>query len=113
MRLEAKKYLADIQAAAERIQRFTKDKTFEQYRGNELLRSAVERQFTIVGEALAQLDRDDPAIAAAVPDRPKIIAFRNILVHRYAAVDDRIVWGVIETHLASLRKAVEELLARG
>jgi uncharacterized protein YutE (UPF0331/DUF86 family) len=37
---------------------------------------------------------------------------RNILIHGYAAVDDRIVWGVIENHLASLRNAVEVQLAK-
>jgi len=43
MRLEARKYLTDIQAAAERIARFTRGKRFEQYLADEMLRSAVER----------------------------------------------------------------------
>ena len=51
-------------------------------------------------------------MAAAIPDHGRIIAFRNILIHGYAAVDDRIVWGVIENHLASLRNAVEVQLAK-
>jgi len=112
MRLEAKKYLLDIQVAAERLERFCRGKTFEQYLADELLRSAVERQFSIIGEALSRLDKDSPDVAAVIPDRGRIIAFRNILIHGYAAVDDRIVWGVIENHLASLRKAVAELLAK-
>lgn len=111
MRLEARKYLADIQVACNRIARFTQGKTFEDYRGDELLRSAVERQFGIVGEALARLAQDSPDVAAAIPDHPRIIGFRNILIHGYAAVDDRIVWGVIELHLGPLREAVADLLA--
>jgi uncharacterized protein with HEPN domain len=111
MRLEARKYLTDIEAAAERIARFTQRKQFEQYLGDEILRSAVERQFGIVGEALSRLVKDSPEIAAVIPDHAKIIGFRNILVHGYASVDDRLVWGVIENHLAPLRKAVSELLA--
>jgi uncharacterized protein with HEPN domain len=43
MRLEARKYLTDIQAATERIARFTEGKRFEQYLADEMLRSAVER----------------------------------------------------------------------
>jgi uncharacterized protein with HEPN domain len=35
----------------------------------------------------------------------------DILIHGYATVDDRIVWGVIENHLGQLRKTVRELLA--
>ncbi len=77
-----------------------------------MLRSAVERQFSIIGEALSRLDKDSPDVAAAIPDHGRIIAFRNILIHGYAAVDDRIVWGVIENHLASLRNAVDAQLAK-
>jgi uncharacterized protein with HEPN domain len=111
MRLEARKYVADIQVAAERIARFTAGKDFDQYLADEMLRSAVERQFSVLGEALSRLARDFPDVAALIPDHPKIVAFRNILVHGYAAVDDRIVWGVIENHLDRLRTAVSKLLA--
>lgn len=111
MRLEARKYLADIDVAAERIARFTAGKSFEQYLADEILRSAVERQFSVLGEALSRLAKDSPDVAARLPDYAKIIAFRNILIHGYAAVDDRIVWGVIENHLAGLRRGVAELLA--
>ena len=111
MRLEARKYLTDIQIASERIARFTEGKRFEDYLADEILRSAVERQFGIVGEALSSLAKDSPEVVALIPDHAKIIGFRNILVHGYASVDDRIVWGVIEIHLTPLRKAVTQLLA--
>ncbi len=111
MRLEARKYLADIQLAADRISRFCDGKQFPQYLADEMLRSAVERQFGIIGEALSRLAKDDPDVAGKIPDRAKIIAFRNILVHGYASVDDKIVWGVIETSLAPLREAVRDLPA--
>ena len=63
MRLEARKYLADIQAATERIARFTEGKRFEHYLADEMLRSAVERQFGIVGEALYKLAIAPAALA--------------------------------------------------
>jgi len=110
MRLEARKYLLDIQVATDRIGRFTRGKSFEQYLADEMLRSAVERQFGIAGEALSRLAKDDPGVAAAIPDYGKIVAFRNILIHGYASVDDRIVWGVIENYLAQLKAAVKRLL---
>lgn len=111
MRLEARKLLSDMQVAADRVARFTAGKTFIRYSADEMLRSAVERQFGILGEALSRLEREAPDVAAAIPDRRKIIAFRNILIHGYAAVDDRIVWGVIENHLAAVRSAVASLLS--
>ena len=45
------------------------------------MRAATERQFEIMGEALTGLRRVDPDLAASVPDLPRIIAFRNILIH--------------------------------
>lgn len=110
MRLEARKYLFDIQQAADRIAQFCEGKTFEDYRSDELLRSAVERQFEIMGEALSQLARNDPEVAQRIKDHRKIIAFRNILIHAYAMVDDRIVWGVVEGDLPAVRASLVELL---
>jgi uncharacterized protein with HEPN domain len=78
---------------------------------DEMLRAAVERQFEIIGEALSGLKRVDPAAAAAIPDLARIIAFRNILIHGYASVDDRLVWGVVESDLPALRSALDRLLS--
>jgi len=87
MPLEPKKYLYDIQEAASRIVDFTSGKTIDDYRANAMLRSAVERQFEIIGEALAQLARLDEKTVARVSEHSRIIAFRNILIHGYAGID--------------------------
>jgi uncharacterized protein with HEPN domain len=77
------------------------------------LRSAVERQFEIIGEALNQLSKIDPDTATAISEHRRIIAFRNILIHGYAEIDHRLVWGILEGKLPGLRKQVEALLAGG
>lgn len=110
MRLEAKKYLYDIQQAASRIAEFASGKRLEDYRSDAMLRSAVERQFEIIGEALTQLTRVDPALVQRVSEHRRIIAFRNILIHGYAEVDDRLVWDIIESKLPILRSETEALL---
>jgi uncharacterized protein with HEPN domain len=111
MHADARKLLWDARHAAERLERFTEGKSFTEYEADEYLRSAVERQFEIVGEAMNQLRRVDPVTAAAIPELPRVIAFRNILVHGYANVDNRLVWGVLETDLPSLVTTLGRLLA--
>jgi uncharacterized protein with HEPN domain len=111
MHADARKLLWDARHAAERIARFTAGKVFTEYEADEYLRSAVERQFEIIGEAMSQLRRIDPATAAAVAELPRVVAFRNILVHGYANVDNRLVWGVLETDLSPLRATLGRLLA--
>jgi uncharacterized protein with HEPN domain len=110
MRLEARKYLFDMQQAAELIARFTAGRTFEDYAADPMLRSAVERQFEILGEALGKLKKMDLELAGRISDHRRIIAFRNVLIHGYDVVLDEVVWGVVETQIPILRKTLAELL---
>jgi uncharacterized protein with HEPN domain len=54
MRRDPKAYLWDAAAGATAIQRFISGRSYDDYLADEMLRSAVERQFEIVGEALSQ-----------------------------------------------------------
>lgn len=107
---ESLKLLEDIRQAADFIARFVDGKTLGDYSASPLLRSAVERQFEIIGEAINRLSRRDPALAESIPQSPRIVAFRNILIHGYDLVSHEVVWGVIETHLPVLRERVEAML---
>ena len=110
MRLEAQKYLEDIRQAIELLSQFTQGKTFADYSRDALLRSGVERQFEIIGEALNQLSTIDPTTVDRISEHRRIIAFRNILIHGYSAIDDKVVWDIIETKLPVLHREVETLL---
>jgi uncharacterized protein with HEPN domain len=113
MRLESQKYLYDIVSAAALAMQFIGGKSFSDYASDPMLRSAVERQLQIVGEALAQLAKADLVTAARFSEHKRIIAFRNILVHGYANIDDRVVWNVLELKLPAFRREAEALLAEG
>lgn len=110
MRLESRKHLFDIKRALALLAEFTAGKEFVDYAGDAMRRAAVERQLEVVGEALAQLAKLDPAIAEGISEFRRIIAFRNILIHGYADVDDRLVWAVVETKLPVLSREVGVLL---
>jgi len=101
---DARAFLWDANEAAEAILEFVTGKSFEDYRTDRLLRSAVERQFEIIGEALNQLCKIDPHWAELIPDLPQIVAFRNLLIHGYASINDLTVWHTIETALPNLQE---------
>lgn len=111
MQRDPRKYLWDGLQAARRLDEFTSGKSFDDYQRDELLKSAVERQLEIIGEALNQLSKIDPDLAAKVPELPRIVAFRNILIHGYAMVDDAIVWQVLTDRLPTLTQVLQKLLA--
>lgn len=110
MRRDARAYLWDIEQAADAIARFVAGMDSGSYAEAELVRAAVERKFEIIGEALAQLARNDPELAGRIPDFREIIAFRNILIHGYAAIEHGRVWRVAQSSLPQLRAAVAALL---
>lgn len=104
-------WLADIVTACDLLVEFTSGKTFTDYAGDALLRSAVERQFEIVGEALRVTLQHKPELAANITDVRAIIAFRNQLTHAYSAVDHATVWGLLERRVPQLQAEVTRLLA--
>lgn len=112
MRVESAKLLEDIRRAGQLIARFVDRKDLADYVDDPLLRSAVERQFEIIGEALKRLAITDPAAADQITHTARIISFRNILIHGYDLVDHEVVWDVIQTHLPVLRQQVQVLLAQ-
>lgn len=109
-RPETLKYLFDIHEACRLLDEFTSGKSLADYESDALLRSAVERQFEIIGEALRLAIAAEPGLAGLISNSSRIIAFRNRLIHGYAGVLSDVVWGILETHLPTLRSEVTRLL---
>ncbi|KAA0231249.1 DUF86 domain-containing protein [bacterium] len=110
MQLEAGKYLYDLEQAAALVTGFVAGRPFAEFEADPMLRSAVERQFEIMGEATSRLAKTDASAASQIPDARRMVAFRNILIHGYAEVDPRILWGVAESNLPMLIREVADLL---
>lgn len=110
MRREPAAFLWDIRESSERIREFIAGRDFDAFSKNLLIQSAVERQLEIIGEALNQLSKVAPDTAAKIPQFRQIIAFRNILIHGYAVLDQTIVWKVVHEHLPVLQERAQRLL---
>jgi len=60
------KHVYDAVQPANKIARFVEGKTFEEYNQDDFLRSAVERQFEMLGEALNRIKKIDPVVMDAI-----------------------------------------------
>jgi uncharacterized protein with HEPN domain len=102
--------LFDIQHAAGGIVLFTTGKSLDDYKNDRMLRSAVERQFEIIGEAMTRLRAKSPELMERITDHRKIISFRNVLIHGYDTINDEITWRIVIEKLPVLQRELEELL---
>lgn len=100
--------LADMRESVDRILRYTREKSLEQWMADEQLQDAVVRNFEIIGEASRHLSHEllkaDPDI-----DWDSIRDFRNLLVHEYFGVDLSIVWEIILGDLPKLKAKLATL----
>jgi uncharacterized protein with HEPN domain len=105
-------YLEDIVSSVTLVNQFVEDLDYTRYAADMLVRSAVERQLMIIGEAVNQISNRYPETASEMGDIAAIVSFRNRLVHGYATVDQAIVWGVVKDDLPALMIAIAALQAK-
>lgn len=97
--------------AGQMILDITAGKSFDDYERDPVLRLAVERLFEIIGEALREAARIDPSLLQGrITALRRIIDFRNVLIHDYAAIYDEGVWERIAHDLPLLLTEVRALL---
>jgi len=113
MRKKTPKLLEDIRDAAAYIAELAQGRTLEDYRRERMLRQAIERNFEVIGEAVGRLVGVDPDTAARIGSHRQIVDFRNVLIHGYDLIDDRIVWSTIVEKIPVLLAEVEGLLKAG
>lgn len=113
MSTRANKLLFDVLDSGRSIRQWCADRTFADYASDRLFRRAAEREFEIIGEALNRLGREAPEVAAWIAELPVIVGFRNRIIQGYDAIDDAMVWGVIESHLPRLLEEVQRELGAG
>ena len=103
-------YLLDMVEAADSIRKFLAGVKEPDFLQNELLQSAVLQKLTTIGEAASKLGQGFTARHPQVPWRG-IVAFRNIAVHEYFAVEWPIVWVAATEDTPSLRDQIATILA--
>ncbi|MDR3182598.1 MAG: DUF86 domain-containing protein [Planctomycetaceae bacterium] len=102
-------YLQDILKSLKQITAVTTDKDFETFIGDEVLVLAVERCFTIAGEAANKVPADAQQKHPEVPWR-KMTDFRNVVVHEYDGIDYSKMWNIIKNDVPQVLACLEQVL---
>jgi uncharacterized protein with HEPN domain len=103
-------YLQDVLDACNAIEDVMRHVSLEEYRTRRAVRSSVEREFIIIGEALRRISELDQSLFGSISNSRSIIDFRNLLAHKYGAVDDDSVYGLIYSDLIILKAEVQDRL---
>jgi len=106
------KLLFDVLDRSQAVRDATAGRTLDDYRRDRVLRSAVERELEVLGEAVRQAIRLDPTLEASIPDAKQVVAFRNWLAHAYADIDEEIVWAIVQHDVPKLERDVRALYER-
>ena len=97
--------LRAIVEAIDGIEAACAGKTLEDFAADWLLRHAVQRGIEIISEAARRIPVDLRAGSPDVP-WPEILGIGNVLRHEYHRISDRVIWNVVQVHLAPLTSAV-------
>ena len=102
-------YLQDILEACDLIQTFLAGLDASAFLASELHKAATLQKLAVIGEAAARLPQ---AFREAHPqvEWRDIVAFRNIAVHAYFAVQWDIVWATALDDVPVLRRQILEIL---
>lgn len=96
--------------AAKLVLAFVAGRTFQDLLTDALFRSAVERQFEILGEASSHISSATQAQWPSI-EWVRIKNFRNLLAHEYFRTDYAEVWNVAKNLLPALLPTLEDLFA--
>jgi uncharacterized protein with HEPN domain len=95
--------------AIDRVVRYTKDKSFEEFTSDDMMYYAVVKNIEIIGEAANMLTSDFQIAHPEVPWK-MVKGMRNYIVHEYFQVDSSVVWGVITNDIPNLRMLITKYL---
>lgn len=100
----------DVADSCRAILEFVHGRSFADCEQDRMLRRAVERELSIMGEAVSQGIRYFPELEESVGPARQIIGFRNRIIHGYAEIDSGIAWAIVQNEVPLLLGKSESLL---
>ena len=102
-------YVWDMIESGKAVQSFVKGRYYSEYVKDNFLRSAVERQIEIIGEAARRISKEFRDQYPNLPWR-RIIAQRNVLAHEYGEIRHEWIWRIATELVADMIAYLEPLL---
>lgn len=110
MNEKVQKCLYDIKNAIDEINTFfsNREKRFDDYTKDIILKRAIERNLEIIGEAMGRILKEEPNFS--IQNARRIIGLRNQIIHGYDSVSDENIWGIVINHIPKLEEEIAQLL---
>jgi uncharacterized protein with HEPN domain len=104
-------YLDDILTSTNKILSYVGESSFDEVMQDEMRLEAIERNFTIMGEAARNIPQE---IKEKYPfvEWQKVSDFRNILAHENFGISKKIMWTIIKEKLPPLQKSIQTVLEK-
>lgn len=104
------KWLYDVRLSIEEIEGYfeTRDRDFNKFCADRLLKRGIERNLEIIGEAVNRILTRDPEFP--IDNARKIVGLRNHIIHSYDNISNATVWAIVMNNLPELKKEIDRLL---
>ena len=102
----------DAVRACREMQEFVEGYTLETYLQDDRTRSAIERLFEILGEALNRVDDADPFFREHLPESGRFISMKNHIRHEYDHVNSTELWNTIRDSIPDVQKKLNAWLEK-
>jgi len=102
-------FLKDILDAADKIEQFLGNMSYDEFMDNDLVSDAVIKNILVIGEAVKNIP-DSLRISNPQIEWRKMAGMRDMLIHGYFTINYKIVWDVVKNKIPFLKVQIEQLL---
>lgn len=101
-------YIEHILNCIRKINQFSENVDFDDFKTNELLQDAIIRNIEIIGEASKKISNNLKQTYFEIPWKA-IAGMRDKLVHDYMGVDIEVVWKTIKQDIPYLQNLIAKI----
>lgn len=102
-------FIDDILNCIGKIEKYTRDLSFQAFSKNEMAVDAVIRNLEIIGEAVKKMPEEIKNKYPAI-EWKEAAGFRDVLIHDYFGIDLESVWDTLYNNIPEFQKQIAEVL---